>query len=648
MKRTIGAQAALLIALNLPTTALAQANANATTGASDAFGFKSGEDSVGIYDESSVRGFSLEAAGNYRFEGSYFVKNAGVSNFFLESTTVRIGYNTLNTILPGPSGVVDFKLRDPARGEPSYINLTLDAYAQPQAEFLLKHRSKDDSKSLAFGVSRVFDVRDQQGGEGGKSLLIAGTGRLSSSLGTLRIFGGEYRYERPGQFRIQVQGAELPPEIERTTFLGQRWAMEQGQRRIAGVLADTNGKGDFGAGATLVFAQEDPTRGFLQLFGNAAGDGSVRSIIVASPSQRSTAWSGELRGHYQRQDGDFAQRIDLTVRGRRQRAHFGVSTIVDLGRVEFGEAGPAIDEPEFPHETAQSREKVDQWGLGATYRASVGDLVRINLGLLRTDYEKSFTNSENVQRTTKSKPLLYNVSAAWRPFEPVELYGSYIKGLEEAGVAPASAANRFEVLDPITVTQRELGIRLFFLEGLTAVIAGFDTRKPYLGLEGNTNVYRQLGHVRHRGLEASVSGRPAKGVSLVAGGFVMDPSLSGPAVEQGLIGSRPVGVPKWRGIASVDYALPGTKGLSLDSALTLIGNRVARSASLPDGSQLKTGTSVSANLGARYSFRIGETILVARAQVLNVFNQFGWEPTSAESLNYTAPRRFKLVLTGFI
>ena len=63
---------------------------------------------------------------------------------------------------------------------------------------------------------------------------------------------------------------------------------------------------------------------------------------------------------------------------------------------------------------------------------------------------------------------------------------------------------------------------------------------------------------------------------------------------------------------------------------------------------MKTGTSVSANLGARYSFRIGETILVARAQVLNVFNQFGWEPTSAESLNYTAPRRFKLVLTGFI
>ena len=54
--------------------AWAQADANATRAAGDAFGFRSGDDSVGIYDETSVRGFNLEAAGNYRVNDSYFVR----------------------------------------------------------------------------------------------------------------------------------------------------------------------------------------------------------------------------------------------------------------------------------------------------------------------------------------------------------------------------------------------------------------------------------------------------------------------------------------------------------------------------------------------------------------------------------------------
>lgn len=83
--------------------AAAQATANAVAVAEDAFGSTEGDESVGIYDQTSVRGFSLEAAGNYRINGRYFVKNAGVSNFFLEKSIVRIGYNALALDHPGPS-----------------------------------------------------------------------------------------------------------------------------------------------------------------------------------------------------------------------------------------------------------------------------------------------------------------------------------------------------------------------------------------------------------------------------------------------------------------------------------------------------------------------------------------------------------------
>lgn len=120
-------------AMILPAAARAQADANAVKSASDAFGYRRGDESVGIYDERSVRGFSLEAAGNYRLNGTYFVKNAGTSNIFIESSSVRIGYNTLSTILPGPSGVVDYRLRDPAPGEQDLATFSLEAYGQPIA-----------------------------------------------------------------------------------------------------------------------------------------------------------------------------------------------------------------------------------------------------------------------------------------------------------------------------------------------------------------------------------------------------------------------------------------------------------------------------------------------------------------------------------
>src|SRR4029453_17733530 len=217
--------------------AQAQANANVVKGASDAFGFTSGDESIGIYDETSVRGFDLEAAGNYRINGTYFVKSSGVSNFFLETRTVRIGYNTLNSVLPGPSGLVDYRLRDPAEGEPSLLTVGLDVYRQPYLDLLVKHRSNDDQLSLAAGLGLVFRLRDEQGAEG-SSWILAGTLRKTVGATTLRLFGGEYQYRRDGAFRFDPGNETLPPHVKRGDYLGQEWANKYGQRRIAGLLGE--------------------------------------------------------------------------------------------------------------------------------------------------------------------------------------------------------------------------------------------------------------------------------------------------------------------------------------------------------------------------------------------------------------------------
>lgn len=622
----------------------AQASANAVTAAKDAFGFKTGDDSVGIYNEDSVRGFNLEAAGNYRVEGTYFVKNSGVSTFFLQSTTVRIGYNTLGTILPGPSGVVDYQLRDPAAGEPSTLTVGLDVQQQPFTELHFKHRTADDRASISLGLGRVFNIRDAQGGSGGKSILLAGAARMTFGDMRVRLFAGEYRYERPGQWRIAPTPDRLPAPVRRGRDLGQDWAMERGQRRIGGMLLDQAIGKDAGVGATLIGSQEDPSRGFLQLFRILDAEDSARANMIAVPHQRSTAWSGELRAHVGGQAGTSAHRFDLSFRGRRQRARFGGSEVLDLGEVEPGGRPAQQEAPDLDGAVLPLGASVDQWSLGLTYRGAFWDRLRVNAGLMTTRYRKSFRNGDEADRT-EARPLLYNAAAAWQVTDGLELYASQSRGLEEAGVAPPSASNRNEVLNAILVSQRELGLRRT-TGRWTAVVAAFATQKPYAGIESATGRYAILGDVRHRGIEGSVAAQPIRGVSLLLGGVLLDPQISGKGVTQGSPGWRPVGVPRMRAIANVDIADFGIRGLSFDAGVVMTSSRPVLNRRNAAGEQLTIGGSATFNAGARYRFEIDRRQMVVRAQVQNLLNSYSWEVNSSETLTYSAARRFRLLLTS--
>ncbi|MEQ1516304.1 MAG: TonB-dependent receptor [Usitatibacteraceae bacterium] len=626
--------------------AFAQANANAVAEAGDAFGFKSGDDAVGIYDESSVRGFSLEAAGNYRVNGTYFVRNSGVSSFFLQSTTVRIGYNTQNSLLPGPSGVVDYRLRDPAKGEKSLATIGIDPFLQPYLDLNIRHRSSDDATSYSVGLGLVGNASDPQGGDGGHSLLFAGTLRHDIGAVRSRLFFGEFQYTRRGQFRILPAADALPDQIERRNDLGQKWSIEEGQRRIAGALLDWGEDSKYGAGASLVFSQEDPTRAFTQIFDDFRTDGSVRARIISNPQQRSTSWSGEIRTHGQWASGSLKHRLDVMLRGRRSRAEFGGSQIVALGRTDFGFPPADIAAPDLTATSANIRDSVDQWGVGLTYRVALGDSLRINAGILKTDYRKSFRPAVGAAQSNVATPWLYNLGTSLRFGKGTTLFGSYSRGLEEAGVAPVTANNRNQVLEAINVTQRELGIRHELSPGLALVIAGFDTRKPYIGIDSITGNFGPLGQVGHRGIEFSLAGKLNSNLNAVLGGVWIDPEIKGLLVTQGRIGNRPVAVPKLRAIANVDYKVPSVAGLSVDVGATYIAERPVRSViSGISGTQLESDASLSINLGVRYKFNLGQQDVIVRAQVLNLLNDYAWDVNSAETLSYSASRRAKVAVT---
>ena len=64
---------------------------NAVTAAEDAFGKSVGDQSIGIYSDTSVRGFSPIDAGNVRIEGLYFDVQGNLNSRIVSGSSVRVG-----------------------------------------------------------------------------------------------------------------------------------------------------------------------------------------------------------------------------------------------------------------------------------------------------------------------------------------------------------------------------------------------------------------------------------------------------------------------------------------------------------------------------------------------------------------------------
>ncbi|WP_313036067.1 hypothetical protein, partial [Massilia alkalitolerans] len=90
-----------------------RADENVMRQAEDAFGTSVGRETIGLYNSSSVRGFSPVAAGNARIEGLYFDQVWGLTPRIRRSTNIRVGISAQGYPFPAPTGIVDYSFRKP-------------------------------------------------------------------------------------------------------------------------------------------------------------------------------------------------------------------------------------------------------------------------------------------------------------------------------------------------------------------------------------------------------------------------------------------------------------------------------------------------------------------------------------------------------
>jgi len=210
--------------------------------------------------------------------------------------------------------------------------------------------------------------------------------------------------------------------------------------------------------------------------------------------------------------------------------------------------------------------------------------------------------------------------------------------LEESPVAPDIAVNRGDAPPAIITEQMDAGFRYAIAKDLRLVAGVFDVRKPYFALDPG-RVFRELGEVRNRGIEVSLAGQITPRVSVVLGAVFLDATVSGDAVDLGLIGRRPVGSIGRTVTGAVNWNLPWIEGLSLDLAYESASDRIANAANT-----FVVPARYVAALGGRYRFDLIDKPATFRAQLASVNDVFGYN-NLGEGFYYNPPRRFQMSLT---
>jgi iron complex outermembrane receptor protein len=444
-------------------------------------------------------------------------------------------------------------------------------------------------------------------------------------------------YERGGEAQpiVYNAGAYLPPRIPRRRYFGADWAENIGRDYNYGLLS-TLSAGDWTlrGGAFRSIAHDDEN--FNVQFLNATPDGDANRVVISEQGRRFASTSGELRLTRQLIEGDRLHQVHLMTRGRMQDRRYGGSQKFNFGPGRIDEPID-VPEPEFTR-GPQTTDEVRQLTAGLGYEGRWREVGELSLGIQRTFYEKSVVRPSGALPVTKASPWLFNGTLSILAGSKLVFYAGYTKGLEESPVAPEIAVNRGEAPPAIITEQMDAGFRYAITPDLKLVAGVFDVRKPYFALDPD-KLFRQLGEVRNRGIEMSLAGQITPRLNVVVGAVILDPKISGDAVELGLIGSRPVGTIAQSLNGALNWNVPWVKGLSLDMALEATSDRIANAANT-----LEIPARYALAIGGRYSLNLAGKPATLRVQVPSVNDAYGFN-SIGEGFYYNLPRRFQASLT---
>jgi iron complex outermembrane recepter protein len=612
---------------------------NAVTAAEDAFGTSIGNESIGIYSTSQVRGFSPVTAGNIRIEGVYLDRQGFIAQRLVSGSNIRVGLTAQGYPFPAPTGIVDYRLRTVGARPLVSVVAGSFAYGAPTIEVDAQLPLPGKRLGVALGASHAHEEYYDGADARYFRAAVIPRWRPSDTVEIIPFWSATFGSDEEIPPTIVSAGAYVPPKTPRRRYFGQKWAAKDSRSTNAGVIAKARIGRNWAITGGVFRSTFENEQNFAQNFLETTREGRTRAQVIADPGQRYASTSGELRVSRSFIEGARLHTLHASVRARQLDSRYGgAAPPIELGQRQLGEV-IAAPEPSASAFGERTHDRVRQTTFGLAYEGRWKQVGELSLGIQRADYSKTI-DLPGAFATTRAedRPWLFNASAAAYLSDTIAIYAGYTRGLEESGLAPNSAANRNEALPAIRTRQADAGVRWAISPRMKLVAGVFDVRKPYFNTD-ETNVFTILGDVRHRGVELSLSGNPADNLNIVAGALIMQPRVTGEAVKLGRVGEKPLGQSATILRGNVDYRVPFLPGVSFDIAMSWYGERPASRDNL-----VTVDPYALIDIGARYRFKLGRSPAMFRVQMQNATNSYAWNIVGSNSYGLTDARRFSAYL----
>lgn len=618
--------------------ALAQrASENAVNNSADAFGTNVGLENTGIYSENDTRGFSPTKAGNSRIDGIYFDPVAVLANRLKAGSAIRVGFAAEDYPFPAPTGIVDNRLRPWPTELGASVGLTYYPYGGHIYDLDLRIPIVEDHIALVGGLS--------------DSETRMATGQRTRAWGVtlrpiFRFAGFEVApFAALSKFTLQlpqpivVLNGDFVPEVPQPgVYIGQTWAKGASNTHNIGMNAKGNLTDRLSFRAGIFDSAIFRLRNYSEVFTPVDASGLSSHRLISDPEQdvRSTSGEGQLAWRFS--SGAWQHRLIAGYRARDRRTESGGSAVRNYPTTTLYIPSPQPAEAFSYGMVNEGRVRQSSFMIG--YIGRQAGVAVINLGLQRARYRAdSFDAARDVTTTQRDSTWLYNATLGVDLNPKLSVYVATQRGLEDSGAAPESAANRNEQLPATRTTQYEAGVRWKFAQGQLTVNA-FQISKPYFSFDA-AGSYTQVGTVRHRGVETSLTANLLdKRLSLLAGAVLMQPRVSGPLVGV-TVGDRPAGTPSVYARLDATYRTDLLGGITPTLALIYTGRRAvgSRPQATLGGQQLMLPGYATVDLGLRQQFKLGKVAASYRVVVQNVFDTANWRVLAANTVQMEERRR---------
>jgi len=618
---------------------------------------------VGYYQNVAIRGFALDAATGYRFNGLSIAGEQRLALENIQQVEVLKGEAGLAAGVMAPGGLINYVGKRPA--EVRTVTLGTDSEGSRYAAMDVGH-----------WLTPRFGVRVNAAWEDNHSYIDHADGRrnfyalaadwLISERGKLEVDANYQTSAQRSASGFQLLGASaLPRGVRRSHLLGyQPWQQPVG-------IASTNltalhtyalsehWQSRLAVGHSRSVIDDNVAFAYGCYYAAGCADGSVPGNYFApngdydiydyrSPddTRRNQQARSELRGNFstgalQHQLSVGAELFKRTV-DRRQNVNEYVGT-ANIHDAQVPVFTPSPLQPGASARRLDSRQRA----FFALDRITFGDWQWLAGGrYIRLD-ERAYDKRGNPERASRLSRFLPQAAVIWQATERINAYLSYVRGISLGQEAPFWTSNADTFLPAIESRQLEAGLKYTVGDTLTLGAAVFRTTQPFQYAKPDNSdagfTFVQEGKQTHTGLELSANGKLTPQLSINASASVLQARArdAGTAYYDG---QQLVNVPKARASVHVDYTLPQAPAL----ALTGGWRYAASNAATVDGSVRAPSYHV-VDAGLRLQQTLAGTPVTWNLSVDNVFNTFYWRDTGSSAGDYYlfpgAPRQARLSVT---